>query len=116
VNGGKWALYFGAHAEDARAWAYPDCTPEFIGAMANAIYIGSYQQLRLRTPLEWLTKADIIQLGDRLGVPWEQTWSCYAGGQSHCGTCPTCRARRQGFVRAGVYDPTMYSSAPAATL
>jgi 7-cyano-7-deazaguanine synthase len=49
-------------------------------------------------------------------VPWDQTWSCYAGGQLHCGTCPTCQARRQGFVRAGVYDPTMYSAAPAATL
>jgi 7-cyano-7-deazaguanine synthase len=116
VAGAEWALYFGAHAEDAHAWAYPDCTPEFIGAMANAIYMGTYQQLRLHTPLEWLTKADIIQLGDRLGVPWDQTWSCYAGGQLHCGTCPTCQARRQGFVRAGVYDPTMYSAAPAATL
>jgi 7-cyano-7-deazaguanine synthase len=108
----EWALYFGAHAEDARAWAYPDCTPEFIGAMANAIYTGTYRQLRLHTPLEWLCKADIIRLGDRLGVPWEHTWSCYAGGELHCGTCPTCRARRQGFIQAGVHDPTVYATTP----
>jgi 7-cyano-7-deazaguanine synthase len=104
----EWVLYFGAHAEDARNWAYPDCTPEFIGAMANAIYIGTYRQLRLYTPLEWLNKADIITLGDRLGVPWKHTWSCYRGGEVHCGVCPTCRARRQGFVQAGVDDPTVY--------
>lgn len=109
----EWALYFGAHAEDARNWAYPDCTPEFIGAMANAIYIGTYRQVRLHTPLEWLTKREIIKLGTEIGVPWETTWSCYAGGEIHCGICPTCRARRQGFIDAGVHDPTFYAAAAA---
>lgn len=106
----EWALYFGAHAEDAANWAYPDCTPEFIGAMANAIYIGTYQKLRLYTPLEWLTKADIIKLGDSLGVDWRRdTWSCYKGEEKHCGICPTCRARRDGFKAANVEDPTEYA-------
>lgn len=105
----EWGLYFGAHAEDAQNYAYPDCTPEFIGSMANAIYMGTYHQLRLVTPLEWLGKADIIRLGESVGVPWEDTWSCYKGEQLHCGVCPTCRARREGFTKAGVYDPTVYA-------
>ena len=101
-------IYFGAHAEDAHNWAYPDCTPEFIGAMANAVFIGTYQKVRLITPLEWLGKADIIQLGTQLGVPWEFTWSCYKGDEQQCGVCPTCRARHQGFHDAGIEDPTSY--------
>ncbi len=105
-------IYFGAHAEDAHNWAYPDCTPEFIGAMANAIYIGTYRQVRLITPLEWLTKCEVIRLGERLGVPWELTWSCYKGESLHCGICPTCRARRDGFIASGVRDPTEYAETP----
>ena len=101
-------IYFGAHAEDAANWAYPDCTPEFIGAMANAIYVGSYSCIRLYTPIQWSSKADIIRMGTELGVDWASTWSCYAGGEHHCGTCPTCRARRAGFKAAGVKDPTVY--------
>ncbi len=106
-------VFFGAHAEDAAGWAYPDCTPEFIGAMANAIYIGTYTQVRLVTPLQWLMKPDVIKLGNTLGVDYAPTWSCYAGGKLHCGTCPTCRSRRDGFIAAGVPDPTEYASDPA---
>lgn len=104
-------IYFGAHAEDAANWAYPDCTPEFIGAMANAIYIGSYRQIRLVTPLEWMNKRQIIEHGSRLGVAWENTWSCYKGLEKQCGVCPTCRSRREGFVDAHVPDPTEYATA-----
>lgn len=103
-------IYFGAHAEDAAGWAYPDCTPEFIGSMGNAIYTGSYYTIRLYTPLQWMMKHEIIQAGDKLQVDWENTWSCYAGGGVHCGTCPTCRARRAGFIKADVKDPTIYAS------
>jgi len=104
------AIYFGAHAEDARGWAYPDCTPEFIGAMANAIYVGTYHKIRLVTPLEWLTKIGIIRIGQALGVPYYLTWSCYVGGPIHCGVCPTCRARKDGFRGALVSDPTEYAA------
>ncbi len=104
----EWGVYFGAHAEDAHNWAYPDCTPEFIGAMANAIFIGTYRAIRLHTPLQWMGKADIIRRGTELNVDWTTTWSCYGGGEVHCGFCPTCRARRKGFVDAGVDDPTTY--------
>lgn len=103
------SIYFGAHAEDAFNWAYPDCTPEFIGAMSNAIYIGSYQTIRLVTPFAYSSKADIIRTGERLGTPYGLTWSCYKGEELHCGTCPTCRARKQAFEAAGVDDPTEYA-------
>lgn len=101
-------IYFGAHSEDAANWAYPDCTPEFIGSMANAIYIGSYQTIRLYTPLQWLMKDEIVTLGTKLGVDFASTWSCYKGEEKHCGLCPTCRSRRAAFIRAGVSDPTVY--------
>lgn len=104
-------IYFGAHSEDAQNWAYPDCTPEFIGAMANAIYIGSYMSIRLHTPLEWLTKGETVSMGTSLGVPYADTWSCYKGEALHCGTCPTCRARKEAFIQAGVKDPTEYAVA-----
>jgi 7-cyano-7-deazaguanine synthase len=102
-------LYFGAHAEDAKNWAYPDCTPEFVGAMANAIYIGSYQTVRLVAPYVYSSKADIIREGMRLSVPYAMTWSCYSGGELHCGVCPTCRARKDAFLIVGVADPTAYN-------
>lgn len=105
-------IWFGAHAEDAQNWAYPDCTPEFIGAMANAIYIGTYHKVRLITPFTFMTKAQIIQQGDQLNVPWALTWSCYKGEEMHCGICPTCRARRIAFEDAGVIDPTEYAATP----
>lgn len=109
-EGVEHALYFGAHAEDSRNWAYPDCTPEWIGAMANSLYIGTYRRLRLHTPLMWLGKSDIILMGERLGVVWKNTWSCYKGEATHCGVCPTCRARKAGFHAAGVKDLTIYSA------
>ncbi len=103
------AVYCGVHAEDAKNWAYPDCTPEFMGGMANAIYIGTYHKIRLYTPLIWMQKSEIVTLGTRLGVPWALTWSCYEGNELHCGVCPTCRARQDAFIFARVTDPTVYA-------
>jgi len=103
------AVYLGAHAEDAHNWAYPDCTPEFNGAMANAIYTGTYYTVRLRTPLLNMTKQEVIEYGYSMGVDWKSTWSCYAGGEKHCGECPTCRARKQAFIAAEIPDPTEYA-------
>ena len=102
-------IYFGAHAGDEDRDAYPDCSVEFTGAMANAIFIGTYQRVKLRTPLQYLQKSEIVELGTRLGTPYELTWSCYAGGALHCGVCPTCRARKEAFQLADVADPTEYA-------
>lgn len=107
--GGARFIYFGAHAEDARSCAYPDTTPEFIGSMANAIYVGTYHKVRLLTPLQWYTKKEIVVKSIELSSPYQFTWSCYARGEVHCGKCPTCISRRQAFKDSGYADPTEYA-------
>lgn len=101
-------IYCGVHADDGANWAYPDCTPEFIGGMSNAIFIGTYNKVRLRTPLLHFSKADVVREGDRAGVPFELTWSCYKGEDLHCGQCPTCLSRKEAFQLNGMIDPTNY--------
>jgi 7-cyano-7-deazaguanine synthase len=103
-------LYCGVHADDGVNWAYPDCTPEFIGAMANAIFIGTYHKVRLRAPLQYLDKAGVVREGLRLHVPYSLTWSCYKGEDLHCGICPTCRSRKEAFELNGQADPVEYAS------
>ncbi len=101
-------IYYGAHAEDARGFAYPDCTPEFNGAMANAIYVGTYHKVRLITPLQWLSKKEVAELAHNLNAPIHLTYSCYAGREQHCGKCPTCVSRVEAFKQAGLKDPVAY--------
>jgi 7-cyano-7-deazaguanine synthase len=101
-------IYAGMHAEDAHNWAYPDCTPEFIGAMQNAIYIGTYYKVRLVAPFTYKSKADIVELGIKLGAPLHLTWSCYEGGAVACGICPTCIGRLEAFRSLGQTDPIEY--------
>ena len=101
-------LYVAVHADDGHNWAYPDCTPEFIGAMSNAIYVGTYHEVRLRAPFVYSTKAQIAASGYAIGTPFTLTWSCYEGKEFHCGTCPTCVSRIEAFKIAGIDDPTIY--------
>ena len=105
--GANW-IYAGMHAEDARNWAYPDCTPEFIGAMANAIRVGTYDKVRLVTPLQWAMKADVVAIGLKLSVPFHLTHSCYDGKKPACGRCPTCIERLQAFEANDIEDPIAY--------
>lgn len=105
---GADSIYYAPHAEDARGWAYPDCTPEFNGAMANAIYIGTYHKVRLVTPFQHLRKHEIIRIGHDLGAPLDLTLSCYEGRKPACGRCPTCVARLAAFAEAGLIDPIEY--------
>jgi 7-cyano-7-deazaguanine synthase len=102
------AVYAGQHRDDGLNWAYPDCTMEFLGAMANALYVGTYFTVRLVTPFVFSDKAGIVTAGARLGVPFADTWSCYKGENLHCGTCPTCLSRKEAFKLSGVVDPTEY--------
>jgi 7-cyano-7-deazaguanine synthase len=106
---GAELIYYGAHSEDAKNWAYPDCTPEFNGAMANAIWVGSYGKVRLITPLQWMEKSDIVRTGIKLRIPFELTWSCYNGGKKSCGECPTCVGRIEAFKKNGLVDPVPYA-------
>jgi 7-cyano-7-deazaguanine synthase len=103
-------IYCGVHADDGVNWAYPDCTPEFMGPLGAAIYVGTYHKVRLRTPLLFMTKPQVIAEGSKLGVNYANTWSCYKGEELQCGTCPTCRSRKEAFELNGLQDPTEYAS------
>jgi len=91
---------------------YPDCRPAFIEAferearLANEGFIDP--GFRVLAPFVDLTKDEIVRIGDRIGVPFAETWSCYVGGDRHCGRCGTCVERREAFELAGVADPTEY--------
>jgi 7-cyano-7-deazaguanine synthase len=112
IPGAEAYIYIGVHADDGVNWAYPDCTPEFIGPMAAAIFIGTYNKVRLRTPIIYHQKHVVVATGLQLGVPFEYTWSCYKGEEKHCGICPTCRSRRDAFTLIGRQDPTEYAADP----
>ena len=101
------AIYIGAHADDAAGNAYPDCRPDFNHHMHEAIYIGSYNKVRLYAPLNAMNKSQVVREGLRLGVPYHLTWSCYEGGATPCHTCGTCRDREQAFLDNGITDPLL---------
>jgi len=105
-------LYYGAHAEDARNFAYPDCTFEFNGAMANAIHIGTYYKVRMLVPLQWMSKKEVVQKAIEVGAPIHLTHSCYNGTRPACGKCPTCISRIEAFKTAGYKDPIPYAIDP----
>lgn len=103
-------IFCGVHAEDARNWAYPDCTPEFIGGMMNAIYVGTYHQVRLEAPFQYLMKKDIVKLGLSINAPYHLSWSCYEGRAEACGLCPTCVERLEAFRVNEATDPIKYKT------
>jgi 7-cyano-7-deazaguanine synthase len=87
---------------------YPDCREEFLCAQGNAMRLGTYAGIQLLRPFVHANKADIVRRGDELGVDYTRTWSCYVGGETHCGRCGTCVERREAFLLAGIPDPTNY--------
>jgi len=105
---GAGGLVIAAHAGDHAI--YPDCREDFMVAMNEAIRQGTYARIKVDRPFIACTKSEIITRGSRLGVDYARTWSCYAGGATHCGECGTCVERREGFVLAGILDPTAYAS------
>lgn len=109
-RGGEALLYCGMHAEDAAGFAYADCTPEFLGAMAAAVHIGSYGRVRLHALFQHATKAEIIKWGMENNVPFHLTHSCYRGLRPACGACSTCHARLEAFTEAGYADPLPYQT------
>lgn len=87
---------------------YPDCRPEFADAMSQAIAAGTYDGITLVTPYTHISKTDIVKRGKDLGVDYSQTWSCYKGGEKHCGKCGTCMERKEALRDAGMEDKTIY--------
>ena len=100
-------VYYGAHHDDWAGSAYPDCSPEFVEDMARAIARGTGEELRMEAPFVTWSKADIVELGLELGVPYGITWSCYEGGEVPCGTCATCVDRAAAFAANGAIDPLL---------
>lgn len=87
---------------------YPDCRPEFVDSMSQAIEAGTYSQTKILAPYTHITKAEIAARGKALGIDYSETWSCYKGGDIHCGKCGTCVERREAFALAGIEDQTKY--------
>ena len=104
------AIFIGANVLDYSG--YPDCRPEYLQAVAEAMWSGTKagvegRKVEIKAPLIKLTKKDIVLLGQKLGVPFETTWSCYAGDDKPCGVCDSCILRAKGFREAGIPDPLL---------
>ncbi len=103
---GAEAVYIGAHQLDFSN--YPDCRGEFFESFQEVIRRGTRDGkhgIEIVTPILNRTKKEIVEIGNRLGVPFEHTWSCYRGGEAPCGTCESCLFRAQAFRDAGIEDP-----------
>ncbi len=87
---------------------YPDCRPEFVSAMSEAVSAGTYENLTILAPYTDITKTDIAMRGKKLGIDYGKTWSCYKGGEHHCGKCGTCVERKEALRDAGIEDTTIY--------
>ncbi len=118
---GAWAISlkadevaYAAHAGDHAI--YPDCREEFVGPLATALQHADWHQVKLSRPFLAETKAGLVRLGSKLGVPFGLTYSCYEGKAEQCGLCGTCQERRSAFRDAGVPDPTRYNPAGLAAL
>src|SRR5690554_2308392 len=104
------AVAFGAHAGDHPV--YPDCRPRFVEVYRRMVKVANkgflHPRFVLMAPFLRLSKAEIVRIGAELDVPFAETWSCYRGGATHCGSCGTCVERQEAFQIAGVADPTVY--------
>lgn len=101
-------IYIANHGGDHTI--YPDCRPEFINAMTAATQAGTFNNTRVEAAFTNITKADIVRIGNKLGINYAETWSCYKGGKCHCGKCGTCIERKEAFQEAGLTDPTEYEA------
>lgn len=103
---GAQAVAYGAHSGDHAI--YPDCRPVFGTAVDLALQLCDWNPVRLWRPFVDVDKTAIVRLGDDFGVPMHLSWSCYKGGEVHCGKCGTCVERKEAFALAGVTDLTEY--------
>lgn len=87
---------------------YPDCRPEFINAIDSAANAGTFNNVHVVAPYTQITKSDIARRGKELGLDYTETWSCYKGGEKHCGKCGTCVERKEALRDAGIDDNTEY--------
>ncbi|MCR5177305.1 MAG: 7-cyano-7-deazaguanine synthase QueC [Anaerovibrio sp.] len=107
-------VFIGVNAVDYSG--YPDCRPEFIEKFQVAANYATKagtedgRHITIETPLQNLSKKEIVQLGSRLEAPLQFTHSCYKGGEKACGVCDSCKLRLRGFAEAGIVDPVEYEN------
>ena len=108
-------IVLGVHAGDHPV--YPDCRPVFVSAVDRVVAcsVDDPAPPQVVAPFMRWSKTEIVSLGYRLGVPFARTWSCYQGGDRHCGRCGTCVERAEAFREAVIPDPTVYETTPTAT-
>ena len=87
---------------------YPDCRATFIESMSEAMAYGTYEHVKVCAPYTYLTKGQIAAIGKKIGLDYSKTYSCYKGGEKHCGKCGTCVERKEALAEAGINDPTEY--------
>lgn len=103
-----WDVVIGVHKDDMAEDAYPDCSVAFVSAMNHAVMVGTRGQVSVVAPFVDMDKSDIVRVGLEINVPYELTWSCYEGGDKHCGECATCIDRRKAFEKNNATDPVPY--------
>lgn len=104
ISIGAKKLFYGAHAGDHAI--YPDCRPEFYAALGEALALCHFDGgIKLEAPYMHITKNDICVIGRDLGVPYEDSWTCYKGLEKPCGSCGACCERAEAFEFAGIVDP-----------
>lgn len=101
------ANHFGDHA------IYPDCSAPFVNAMGEAMRRGTYAGIKIDAPYTTITKTDVAKIGKAIGLDYSTTYSCYKGGEHHCGRCGTCMERKEALREAGIDDPTIYDDQSA---
>ena len=90
-------IALGVHAGDHAI--YPDCRPQFIKALRKIARVANYEPIKVYTPFIRLQKGDIALIGLELGIDYNKTWSCYKGGEEHCGKCGACRERDEALQK-----------------
>lgn len=106
ISIGAEVVFYGAQGSDAPF--YPDCRRAFYKAFQGAARLGTDTNVTIKAPFHRLNKYEIIKIGEKLGVPFKLTWSCYLDGDKHCGVCESCINRKNAFKEAGIKDPTEY--------
>jgi 7-cyano-7-deazaguanine synthase len=106
VKIGAGEVYYAAHKSDYSI--YPDCRKEFVKALDTAVYLGNlWNPVEIKAPFVDMTKTEVVALGLKLRVPYELTWSCYAGSERPCLECGTCLERTEAFLENEARDPLL---------
>jgi len=94
--------------DQEEAVTFPDNSWEFLEAFNKVLEVGSLDEIKIKAPLINMGKTEIVKLGDEVEAPLHLSYSCYLGGEKHCGTCESCMRRKRAFYKSGVVDRTLY--------